>query len=315
MKTTIDILRAAGEVTRLRILALLSYGELTAGELSSVLGQSQPRVSRHLKLLVEANIINRRPEGAWVFVRLSNQEPASGLIKTILSTLNKNDELLVRDNARLHEIKNQREAQAKAYFETIAGEWQSLRKLHQPEAAVEKAMLQLVKGKRFDFHLDLGSGFGDLLEAFAKQTKSGEGIDRSRGMLAMARARFDDRNDSHICVRMGDIMALPYQVGAADLITIHQVLHYLSNPQAAIKEAARVLKPNGVLLIADFAQHEFEELREKFGHLRLGFDPQEISDWCKEAGLKVEKIINVKDSENQTSLAVNVFAATINGQA
>lgn len=310
MKTTIDILRAAGEVTRLRILALLSYGELTAGELSSVLGQSQPRVSRHLKLLVEAGIIIRRPEGAWVFVRLSNLEPAASLIVKILSALNQKDDIIIRDNARLAEIKNQREAWAKAYFETIAGEWQSLRKLHQPEAAVEKAMLQLVKGRKFDFHLDLGSGFGDLLEAFAKQTKSGEGIDRSRGMLAMARARFDDRNDDHICVRMGDIMALPYQADNADLITIHQVLHYLSTPQAAIKEAARVLKTNGVLLIADFAQHGFEELREKYGHIRLGFDPQEIRDWCAEAGLKVEQIINVKDSENQSSLAVNVFAAT-----
>jgi ArsR family transcriptional regulator len=310
MDATIDVLRAAGEVTRLRILALLSCGELTAGELSNVLGQSQPRVSRHLKLLVEAGIILRRPEGAWVFVRLSNQEPAAGLVKNILATLNDADDVIVRDKARLKEIKDKREAQAKAHFETISGEWQSLRKLHQPEAAVEKAMLQLVKGRRFDFHIDLGSGFGDLLEAFAKQTKWGEGIDRSRGMLAMARARFDDRNDRHICVRMGDIMALPYQPQTADLVTIHQVLHYLDNPQGAISEAARILKRNGILLIADFAPHEFEELREKFGHLRLGFDAQEIREWCEDAGLQIEKIINVSDAENHTSLAVNVFAAS-----
>lgn len=309
MKETIEILRASGEVTRLRILALLSYGELTAGELSNVLGQSQPRVSRHLKLLAEANIIERRPEGAWVFVSLSNKEPANLLTKTILSTLNEDDFTISRDKERLNEIKSQREEQAKAYFETIAGEWQSLRKLHQPEEDVEAAMLSLVKGKKFNFHLDLGSGFGDLLAAFAKQSVRGEGIDSSRGMLAMARARFDDRNDTHISVRMGDILALPYQNNVADLITIHQVLHYLDNPLAAIKEAARVLANDGVLLIADFAKHNFEELREKYGHIRLGFNPEDVKNWCEQAGLQVQEIKNIQNKNGKSALSVNIFAA------
>ena len=309
MNVTIEILRAAGEVTRLRILVLLAQGELTAGELSSVLGQSQPRVSRHLKLLAEANLIERRHEGSWVFVRLSSQEPARSIVKTILSSIDKEDFTQKRDIIRLKEIRAAREAQAKAYFETISGEWESLRKLHQPEQAVEDAMLELVKGQKFDLHLDLGSGFGTLLEAFAKQTKRGEGVDSSRGMLGVARSRLDDRKDSHISVRQGDILDLPYENAIADIVTIHQVLHYLDAPQLAINEAARVLKGGGTLLIADFAPHNHEELRDKFGHHRLGFAVDEVKAWIELSGLIFGVTKNIGAANRPNSLSVNIYSA------
>lgn len=310
MNIVIEILRSAGETTRLRILALLAQGELTAGELSSVLGQSQPRVSRHLKLLAEANIIERRPEGAWVFVRLANIEPACHIVKTILAAIDKSDFVLKRDLERLQEIRALREAAAKTYFETISGEWESLRALHQPEVLVEKAMLEMVKGKKFDFHLDLGSGFGTLLEAFAKQTKCAEGVDSSRGMLGVARSRLDNRKDRHISVRQGDILDLPYNRECADFVTIHQVLHYLDNPEAAIKEAARVLADDGTLLIADFDPHNHEELREKYGHRRLGFAIDEVKGWIEESGLVMIDVVTIAPAGNLGGLKVNIYCAT-----
>lgn len=309
MKTIIDILRAAGEDTRLRIIALLSHGELTAGELSSVLAQSQPRVSRHLKLLFEAGIIERRAEGSWVFVRLSYKEPAYSLIQNIIKSVNNEDFTLKRDLEKLHEIKQARQESAKAYFEKIAPEWESLRKLHQPEKAVEDAMLEMVKGQNFKLHLDLGSGMGSLLETFANISEKSEGIDTSRGMLNLARARFDEIGANNLSVRQGDILNLPYEPNTADFISIHQVLHYLDNPQAAINEAARVMKEGGVLLIADFAPHDFEELREKFGHLRLGFAEDEVKKWCEASGLKIEEIKSVKDENQKTGLIVNIYKA------
>lgn len=306
MNLTIDILKAAGESTRLRILALLAQGELTAGELSNVLGQSQPRVSRHIKLLNEAGLIERRNEGAWVFVRLGSTEPAKSILKTILHSIPKEDFVSMRDLVRLKEIKTAREEAAQKYFEKISSEWDSLRALHQPEEAVEKTMLEMVSGQKFDFHIDLGSGFGALLGAFSKITKRAEGVDSSRGMLGFARARLDDRKDSHISVRLGNILDLPYSGNFVDLITIHQVLHYLDSPVVAIMEAARVLKPNGTLLIADFAPHHHEELREKYGHRRLGFSIDEVTGWVQSSGLEVTEIASVGETD-EDFLRVNIF--------
>ena len=306
MNQAIDILKAAGEITRLRILALLAHGELTAGELSSVLGQSQPRVSRHIKLLSEAKLIERRNEGAWVFVRLGVTEPAKSIVKSVLASVPKDDFTLKRDLIRLKEIRAIREEAAQKYFEKISSEWDSLRNLHQPEEAVEAAMLAMVSGQKFDFHLDLGSGFGALLKAFAKITKRAEGVDSSRGMLGVARAKLDDLKDSQISVRLGNILDLPYSDNSVDLITIHQVLHYLENPVAAINEAARVLKPNGTLLIADFAPHGHEELREKYGHRRLGFAQDEVKTWAQIAGLEIGDTVNIGETDKEF-ISVNIF--------
>ncbi len=310
MDNIIEILKAAGEDTRLRIIALLNNGELSAGELSSVMAQSQPRVSRHLKLLAEAGIIERRTEGSWVFVRLSNNEPAKSLTNQIISCLNRDSFILTRDLAKLTEIREARQERAHKYFEKIAPEWESLRKLHQPEGVVEAAMLSVADGRKFDFHLDLGSGMGVILETFAKYVKRGEGIDTSHGMLNLSRLRFDEGENKHLSARLGDIYSLPYGNESADLITIHQVLHYLDNPAAAMTEAARVLKPGGLLLIADFAPHDFEELRNKYGHLRLGFADSEFSDWCNIAGLKIKSIQSFKNEKNASGLEVKLYAIT-----
>jgi ubiquinone/menaquinone biosynthesis C-methylase UbiE/DNA-binding transcriptional ArsR family regulator len=308
MEDIVDIIRAIGEPTRLRILALLSHGEMAAGEMSTVLNQSQPRVSRHL----EANLIERRPEGAWVFFRLNGNGSAGRIATAVLNEVSEHDFNIARDLERLAQVQVHREQQAQAYFESAAAEWETLRRLHQPDEAVEAALSAAVDEEKFDFHVDLGSGTGRMLEVFAPFTTRAEGIDSSRKMLALARARFDGAAGKMLSVRHGDILALPYSDHFADLVTIHQVLHYLREPNLAIAEASRVLTVGGVLLIADFAPHSFEELREKHAHRRLGFTDREVAAWCEQAGLSVTKTAHVAPLSAQDGLAVTIWKATKN---
>jgi ubiquinone/menaquinone biosynthesis C-methylase UbiE/DNA-binding transcriptional ArsR family regulator len=309
MDQIVEIVRAIGEPTRLRILALLSHGEMAAGEMSTVLNQSQPRVSRHLKLLSEANLIERRPEGAWVFFRLNDKGNAAIIASAILSQVPARDFVIARDQERLSQVQFHREQQAQAYFEAAAEEWETLRRLHQPDEAVEAALSQAVVSQTFDFHIDLGSGTGRMLEVFAPFSNRAEGIDSSRKMLALARARLDGGGGKSLSVRQGDILALPYADQSADLVTIHQVLHYLREPSLAIAEASRVLVTGGTLLIADFAPHSFEELREKHAHRRLGFTHAEVANWCEQAGLTIVSTSNIAPFSAQDGLAVTVWKA------
>jgi ubiquinone/menaquinone biosynthesis C-methylase UbiE/DNA-binding HxlR family transcriptional regulator len=309
MDEIVEIVRAIGEPTRLRILALLSHGEMAAGEMSTVLNQSQPRVSRHLKLLAEADLIERRPEGAWVFFRLTEIGSAGKIASAILNEVSGQNFVIARDLERLAQIQAQREIQAQAYFDAAAEEWETLRRLHQPDQAVETALSAAVSKETFDFHVDLGSGTGRMLELFADHAKRAEGIDSSRKMLALARARFDGSGGKALSVRQGDILALPYQDQSANLVTIHQVLHYLREPNLAIAEASRVLAVGGVLLIADFAPHSFEELREKHAHRRLGFTDQEVANWCQQAGLKIAATTHVAPLSANDGLAVTIWKA------
>jgi ubiquinone/menaquinone biosynthesis C-methylase UbiE len=306
----VDVLRAAGEPTRLRILALLAQGELAVGEIAGVLGQSQPRVSRHLKLLVEAGVVERRPEGAWVFFRLFSANPSGELMRNLLGELDSADPSLVRDRERLSAVRAARARDAAAYFEAHAAEFAALRRLHQPEAAVEQALLEAAGPGPFDFHLDLGAGPGRILELFAPLVRRGEGVDASRKMIAVARAKLDELADARLSVRLADALALPHADRSADLVTLHQVLHYLADPVAAIAEAARVLAPGGRLLIADFAPHDFEELRAEHQHRRLGFPDNEIASACTAAGLAVDAIRRISPEADTPALAVTIWSAS-----
>jgi ubiquinone/menaquinone biosynthesis C-methylase UbiE/DNA-binding transcriptional ArsR family regulator len=307
--TVVEILKATGEPTRLRVLALLAQGELAAGELSTVLGQSQPRVSRHLKLLAEAGAVERRPEGAWVFFRLADAGPAARIVQSVLAELDRAEHTLARDLERLEQVRAQRDALARAYFENAAGEWEALRRLQQPEEAVEQALRDIVGPRSIGLHLDLGSGTGRVLELFAGQARRAEGVDASRGMLSVARSRLDGLGNPALSVRQADILALPYRDGEADLVTLHQVLHFLPDPAAAVEEAARVLAPDGQLIVADFAPHAYEELRQKHAHRRLGFAVGEVSGWLEEAGLEVQSIQTIHPDHDQAGLAVTVWVA------
>lgn len=305
----VGALRAAGEQTRLRALALLTEGELAVGELAQALGQSQPRVSRHLKLLTEAGLVERAPEGAWVFYRLPRHDTAERRwADATLGMLDPSDPLLARDAERLGEIRAARETAAAEYFERNAADWDRVRALHLPEADIDSAILEAAGAGPFSLMVDVGVGQGRMIQLFADRVQRAEGFDTSRQMLALARASLDDLK-AKAAVRFGDAYAPPLESGAADLVTVHQVLHFLSDPARAVREGARMLARGGRLVIIDFAPHALEFLRAEHAHRRLGFADAEVAEWCEEAGLD-NVVITTLAPKRRDALTVKIWAGT-----
>lgn len=278
------VLKAAGESTRLRMLALLARGELTVKDLTRVLGQSQPRISRHLRLLVEAGLVERTREGSWAYFRLGHTGVAR-LARDLVRHLSADDATLERDLARADAVKRARAEAAQAFFRAHAREWDAIRRLHVAEDQVETAMRTALGEGPFELLVDIGTGTGRILELFADRARRGLGFDINRDMLAYARAKLERARLDHCQVRQGDLYSLPLADGEADAVVIHQVLHFLDDPGPALQEAARVLRPGGRLLVVDFAPHELEHLREAFAHQRLGFAAEEMEQWILQAGL------------------------------
>lgn len=293
LAAVLEMMRAAAEPSRLRLLSLCAQGALAVSELVEILGQSQPGVSRHLKLLCDAGLIERFREGAWVFYRLPSHGAGSSLVRQILSLVPPDDPVLSRDNGRLAGIRQVRGQAAEAYFRTNAAHWAQLRSLHIDEGEVEAALLALLADEPLGDMLDIGTGTARILELLGARARSAEGLDASREMLAVARSRIDAVGLANCVVRQGDMYHLPYGRGAFDLVTIHQVLHFSEDPARAIGEAARVLKPGGRLAIVDFAPHSLEALRREHNHRRLGFSLDEVSIWCREAGLTVRRCLSL----------------------
>ncbi|MES2906388.1 MAG: metalloregulator ArsR/SmtB family transcription factor [Pseudomonadota bacterium] len=314
LENVLGILRAAGEATRLRLLALLAEADLTVSDLTEILNQSQPRISRHLKLLHDAGLIERHREGSYIYYSLPNAGEAAKLLKSLLRSLDGSDVQLVHDRERLEKARVVREGKAQAYFADVAKEWESIRALHVSEEDVEAAISQLIGTRQFESHLDIGTGTGRLLELFAKNTQRSVGIDISHAMLSVARANLSKSPHRHLQLRPGDVYALPYAPSSFDLVTLHQVLHYLEEPARALGEAARVLKAGGQLLIVDFAPHDNESLREKFAHRRLGFSHDEMRTLLSGAGLRLSKVedMHSEKSSKQGAMIVSVWLAETN---
>jgi ubiquinone/menaquinone biosynthesis C-methylase UbiE/DNA-binding transcriptional ArsR family regulator len=280
-------LKAAGEGTRLRVLVLLSEAELTVSDLTQILRQSQPRISRHLRLLVEAGLVERFREGAWAFFRLAERGGAAELARTLVSRLDVSDPVAVRDRERLAAVRRVRAQAAQDYFRAHAAQWDRIRKLHVADDAVERAIRDALADRPFRSLLDLGTGTGRMLELFGADIERGLGIDLSLDMLSLARARIERAGLRHCSVRQGDIYDLAVPANSFDVVLIHQVLHFLDDGARAIREAARVLAPSGRLLVIDFAPHDLEFLREEHAHRRLGFAPETVSQWMSAAGLDI----------------------------
>lgn len=285
----IDIFRALADPTRLRVVTLLREMELAIGELAVVLDQSQPRVSRHVRILAEAGVIERHREGSWVFLRVARKQPIAGLIATIHQWPFHTDEahVIAEDAARLAAVRADREEAAARYFADHALEWDAIRSRYVAESDVEAAMVGLMARRRIGHLLDIGTGTGRMAEIFGPSADHITALDRSPEMLRIARTKLAQQG-LPVDLVQGDFLSLPLANAAVDTVVMHQVLHFAQQPERVIAEAARVLGDEGHLLIVDFAPHNDEELRNFAAHARLGFSDEQMKDWLNAAGLQLE---------------------------
>ncbi len=292
MSKPLDTFRALADPTRLRIIALLRAMELSVGELAQVLGQSQPRVSRHVKILCDAGLAKRRKEGSWVFLVPGSAEETQAIFAAIDDghARSGGDHWAVADTAHLAAVRADRTRAAERYFSEHAEQWDTLRSLHVAESEVEAAILKLLGGHSVGRMIDIGTGTGRMIELLGSLASHATGVDRSPEMLRLARSRLDGSGAAHHQLLQGDVTALPLPDASADTVIIHQVLHYLPAPEQAIDEAARLLREGGSLLVADFAPHDHEELRAQDAHARLGFSDSQMESWFQASNLMMDRI-------------------------
>ncbi len=285
MDTLLSALKAAGEATRLRLLALCAHSDLTVSDLTSILGQSQPRVSRHLKLLCDGGLMDRSREGSWVYFRLTTHGTGAELARTLVDAIPSNDPTLTRDLERLERIRRARSERASDYFRRNAEQWDRIRSLYVDEQEVEQKLLEMLPGDQIGDLLDVGTGTGRVMELFAPRVTKAVGVDLSREMLMVARANIEQAALRNCTVKQGDMYQLPVQGGSFDAVTLHQVLHFAETPTEVLAEAARALRPGGKLILVDFQAHDLDYLREQHSHRWLGFKDEDIKTWCADAGL------------------------------
>ncbi|HEY5048452.1 MAG TPA: metalloregulator ArsR/SmtB family transcription factor [Rhizomicrobium sp.] len=315
MEQILAMLRAAADPTRLRLILILQETELTVTELTRILGQSQPRVSRHLKLLCDAGLLQRYKEGSWVFYRSAERGERARFGEALGALTRPESEPFESDKRRLEVVREIRTAAAQAFFRANASHWERLRALHAPEREVEAAVLRIIAGQPPDSLLDAGTGTGRMLELLGAQIQRGVGVDVSPEMLAIARDRLERAKLHHCQVRLADAYRLPFpgasEMQGFDAALFHQVLHYLDDPQAAIVEAARVLKPGGRILVVDFAPHELEFCRTELAHRRLGFPDSEVGSWFEAARLKPVGSESIEpEGGDPRKLTVRIWVAT-----
>jgi ArsR family transcriptional regulator len=302
------IFAALADPTRLRILMLLRAMELSVGEVAQVLGQSQPRVSRHVKILIDAGLAERRKEGSWVFVSLGDRPTVDALFDLLDRWAEQQGEnpWIAADAARLAAVRADRAAAAERYFASHAGQWDALRSLHVAESEVEAAIARALQGEPIGRLVDIGTGTGRMIELFGPGATQSLGIDRSPEMLRLARVKLAEAGLQSVELRQGDMYALPLAAGSAETVILHQVLHYAQNPAAAVAEAARLLVPGGRLLVVDFAPHELEELRSRDAHVRLGFADESVLRYFAEAGLEGRVVEHLEGGELTVTLWIGV---------
>ena len=311
------LLRALADPTRLRIMRLLSAMELAVGEIAQVLGQSQPRVSRHVRILCDAGLAERRKEGSWVFLRSAIGEdrapPLGSAAARLLAAAERDDAVFAarcgEDRRHLAAIRAARETSAEAYFARHATEWDRLRLLHSPDGPVEVALAAALGEDDLGALLDVGTGTGRIAELLAPRAARVTGLDKSPEMLRIARARLQNFPADTIELVQGDFLALPFADGSFDTVLFHQVLHYAQAPEGVLAEAARVVRPGGAIAVVDFAAHDREELRERHAHARLGFSDEQMLALLCDAGFVPAPSIALPG----TPLTVKIWTARKDG--
>ena len=305
MRDLVAALKAAAETTRLRLLALCGRCDLTVSELTQILGQSQPRVSRHLKLLHQAGLLDRQPEGSWVYFRLTTRGPAARLARILVESLPAADPTVSLDLERLQQVLQRRTEKAAEYFRSNAQSWDQVRALHVDESQVEQALLDLVSARKTRRLLDIGTGTGRVLELLAARVAELTGIDSSSEMLQVARANLARSEIRNCTLRQCNMYQIPLPGGSFDAVTIHQVLHFSEFPARVIAEASRLLAAGGRLFVVDFEEHHRDELREEHAHRWLGFKPASLQEWFSDADLQPGKHLSLAGG----ALTVGVWMA------
>ena len=293
MEKLLQGLRAAAEPTRLRIIALCGHAELSVTELVMILGQTQPRVSRHLKLLVEGGLLQRNKEGNRAYYRLSTEAEGADLARMLNDLMPGEDEVHALDLSRLSSVKADRVRYAESFLDPYSQEIIELRGMWPPDEVIDKCILALLKDRSIQNLLDLGTGAGRILRTIAPFVVKGTGIDNSLEMLSIARARLDQDGIKNCQVRVGDMYRLPFKKNSFDLITINSLLRYADEPKKVIAEAARVLEKKGALLIVDLAAHDLSALRDDYGHSWLGFSEAEMVEMLSEENLTADRVKHI----------------------
>jgi ArsR family transcriptional regulator len=307
------IFRALADPTRLRIMRLLGSMELAVGEVAQVLGQSQPRVSRHIGILCDAGLAERRREGSWVFLRTgANSGEAPPLSRAVAELLVEAEaadaqfaEECRQDRRKLAEIREHRESEALAYFSDHAEDWDELRRMHSSDEAVEAALARALEARPLGRLLDIGTGTGRMAELFAERAERIVALDKSLAMLRVARAKLQHLPAERVELVQGDFGSLPFAAASFDTVLFHQVLHFAQAPATVLAEAARVTRPDGRVAIVDFAAHQREELRDRHAHARLGFDDSALAGMLDAAGFEPAAPIALEDGE----LVVKIWIA------
>jgi ArsR family transcriptional regulator len=276
MEQLLASLRAAAEPTRLRLLALAARGAFCVMEFTEILGQSQPRLSRHLKLLCDCGLLDRVREGANVWFALPTGDDGA-LPRELVARLPADDPILEADRRQAARVLAERARIASESFRQKGADWDEMRALDLPAHAVEDALLGLIPAGPEGRLLDIGTGTGRVLELLAPRVRQALGIDASKAMLALARSRLSEPGFVHCAVRLADMYRLPLADHSFDTVVLQMVLHHAEDPAGAVREAARVLAPGGTLLVIDLAEHDRTDLTAKFAHRWPGFSDVSIN--------------------------------------
>lgn len=304
--------RALADLTRLRIVRLVATMELAVGEVAQVLGQSQPRVSRHIAILCDAGLAERRREGSWIFLRAAGAPTGTvaGRLRQLLAAAEADDPEFgaqcESDRRKLAAIRAGRESQAQDYFAAHAETWDELRRLHSGDAQVEEALAAALASQPLGRVLDIGTGTGRMAELFAQSADHVLALDKSPAMLRVARARLQHFGSERIEMVQGDFTDLPVPAASVDTVLFHQVLHFAQDPAEALREAARVTREGGRVAIVDFAAHQREELRERHAHARLGFEDRQMESLMTQSGYEPAAPIALDEGE----LMVKIWIGT-----
>jgi ArsR family transcriptional regulator len=309
MDRLLHALSAAADPTRLRLLALGARGAFCVNDFCDILGQSQPRLSRHLRLLCEAGFFERMREGANAWFELA-QGMQGALARDILRRLPENDPLLAADRRGAARVLAERARAASEKFRERGADWDEMRALDLPAEAVEAQVLSLLREGPLGHALDIGTGTGRLLEILAPRIASGLGVDASRAMLALARVRLASPDFAHCSVRLADMYALPLPDAAFDLVFLQMVLHYAEDPAASVAEARRVLAPGGRLIVVDLAPHDRPALLAPMAHLHPGFSDASMHALFNGVGLAAEDSVAVPSVAGRpNALSVRIWQA------